>query len=88
MYTYHVKNTRVPEHLRLQAFVAGHARLFAAVTDYPDLRMVDIKYVMGVRAELQQLGYRTRIRYRGPHKQHRDTVKHCARAFTVYFKEQ
>ena len=50
--------------------------------------MIPIKYADSIRAQLKQLGYRVRIRYRGPHAQHRDTVKSDARAFTVYFKPQ
>jgi predicted RNA binding protein YcfA (HicA-like mRNA interferase family) len=48
--------------------------------------MVPIKYADSIRAQLKHLGYRVRIRYRGPHAQHRDTRKIDARAFTVYFK--
>jgi len=88
MYTYHAKNTRVPEQIRTEAFVAGFARLYAAVTDSPDLRMVPIDHVDGVRSELKQLGYQVRIRYRGPHGQQQDTHKKNARAFTVYFREE
>lgn len=50
--------------------------------------MVPIKYADSIRAQLKQLGYRVRIRYRGPHTQHRDTLKRDARAFTVYFKPE
>ena len=50
--------------------------------------MVPIKYADSIRDQLKQLGYRVRIRYRGPHTQHRDTLKRDARAFTVYFKPQ
>jgi hypothetical protein len=88
MYNYHVKNTRVPSHLRTAAFVSGFAGLYAAITESPDLRMIPIKYVDGVRSELKQLGYQVRIRYRGPHAQQRDTHKSDARAFTVYFQEE
>jgi hypothetical protein len=47
--------------------------------------MVPIDRVDAVRTGLQDLGYRVRIRYRGPHKQQRDTLKRNAHAFTVYF---
>ena len=50
--------------------------------------MVPIKYADSIRAQLKQLGYRVRIRYRGPHAQKRDTLKSDAKAFTVYFKSQ
>jgi hypothetical protein len=70
-----------------ESFIAGYAELYQTVRSYPDLRMVPIECVDGVRHGLRQLGYRTRIRYRGPHKQQRDTLKRNARAFTVYFPE-
>jgi len=88
MYSYHAKNTRVPEQIRTEAFVAGFVRLYAAVTGSPDLRMVPIQYEQGVRSELKQLGYQVRIRYRGPHGQQQDTHKADAQAFTVYFQEE
>jgi hypothetical protein len=48
--------------------------------------MVPIEHYDAVKSGLKQLGYRVRIRYRGPHAQQRDTHKSDARAFTVYFK--
>jgi hypothetical protein len=50
--------------------------------------MVPIEHYDAVKTGLKQLGYRVRIRYRGPHAQQRDTHKADARAFTVYFKDQ
>jgi hypothetical protein len=50
--------------------------------------MVPIDRVEAVRTGLKQLGYRVRIRYRGPHAQQRDTHKQDAQAFTVYFLEE
>ena len=88
MYSYHPQNTGVPGHMKTQAFVAGYTELYSAVTESPNLRMVPIKYVDGVRNGLKQLGYQVRIRYRGPHAQQRDTHKSDARAFTVYFQEE
>jgi hypothetical protein len=71
-----------------EAFIAGLPELYRTVKEYPDLRLVPIDRVDAVRAGLQDLGYRVRIRYRGPHKQQRDTLKRNARAFTVYFLEE
>ena len=88
MYSYHPQNTGVPGYMKTQAFVAGYTELYSAVTESPNLRMVPIKYVDGVRNGLKQLGYQVRIRYRGPHAQQRDTHKSDARAFTVYFQEE
>lgn len=88
MYTYHPKNTRVPtRNLVTQSFVAGLVNLYELIRNNPDLRMVPIEHYDTVKSGLKQLGYRVRIRYRGPHAQQRDTHKADARAFTVYFKE-
>jgi len=88
VYTYHAQNTCVPRSdLRARLFMIGHVDLYDLVNHNPDLRMVPIQYLEPMRSALKQLGYRARIRYRGPHKQQQDTHKHLARAFTVYFKE-
>lgn len=86
MYTYHPENTQVPVDLKTASFIAGFSDMFALVQENPDLRMVPIRHLNAVRSGLRQLGYRVRIRYRGPHAQQRDTHKADARAFTVYFK--
>jgi predicted RNA binding protein YcfA (HicA-like mRNA interferase family) len=86
MYTYHPKNTCVHKELKVEAFIAGFTELYDTVVANPDLRMIPIVHVDQIRHQLKQLGYRTRIRYRGPHAQQRDTHKADARAFTVYFK--
>lgn len=70
-----------------EAFIAGLPELYRTVKQYPELRMVPIDRVDAVRTGLKQLGYNVRIRYRGPHRQQRDTLKQNAHAFTVYFKE-
>jgi hypothetical protein len=49
--------------------------------------MVPIDKLEPVRDGLYRLGYRFRIRYRGPHRPKHDTLKRDARAFTVYFVE-
>ena len=88
MYTYHLENTQVPKRdLVTQSFVAGLTELFEVVQANPDLRMIPIKHYTAVKTGLRQLGYRVRIRYRGPHAQQRDTHKADARAFTVYFRD-
>lgn len=71
-----------------EAFIAGLPALYQTVKEYPDLRMVPVDRVDAVRSGLQELGYRIRIRYRGPHLRQRDTLKRNARAFTVYFLEE
>ena len=77
----------MPVDLKTASFIAGFSDMFALVQENPDLRMVPIRYLDAVRSGLQQLGYRVRIRYRGPHAQQRDTHKADARAFTVYFRD-
>ena len=88
MYTYHPENTLVPVDLKTASFIAGFTELYHTAIVNPNLRVVPIKYADSIRSQLKQLGYRVRIRYRGPHAQHRDTVKSEARAFTVYFKSR
>jgi hypothetical protein len=89
VYTYHPENTQVPfRDLVTRSFIAGFVELYELTKSNPDLRMVPIKHYTAVKTGLEQLGYRVRIRYRGPHAQQRDTHKADARAFTVYFKSQ
>jgi hypothetical protein len=71
-----------------EAFVAGLPILYQTAREYPTLRMVPIDRLDGVREGLNLLGYNYRTRYRGPHRQQRDTLKRNARAFTIYFKEE
>jgi len=76
------------KHLPVESFISGNAPLYSVVRDYPDLRMVPIDHVEIVRTGLHRLGYRFRIRDRGPHGRQRDTHKADARAFTVYLQEE
>ena len=76
------------KHLPVETFIAGFGDLHMLLQDYPDLRMVPIDHVETVRTGLHRLGYRFRIRYRGPHGRQRDTHKADARAFTVYIEEE
>jgi len=78
-----------PSTLKTEAFISGRVDLYNAVRENPQLRMVPIAQLSGVRHGLQQLGYSVRIRYRGPRRaiHNKDTLKRDARAFTVYFFE-
>ena len=76
----------MPRDLKTASFIAGFTELYHTAIVNPKFRMVPIAYADSIRTQLKQLGYRVRIRYRGPHTQHRDTLKRDARAFTVYFK--
>ena len=91
MLTYHMMVSKMyylHGDLVTESFVAGLSGLYQIVKEYPTLRMVPIDRVEAVRTGLKQLGYRVRIRYRGPHAQQRDTHKQDAQAFTVYFLEE
>jgi hypothetical protein len=77
----------IPNNLKTEAFIAGKIDLYNAVRENSHLRMVPIAQLDSVRRDLQQLGYRIRIRYRGPHLPQHDTLKQNARAFTIYFYE-
>jgi hypothetical protein len=79
--------TYTPDNLKTEAFIAGKAELYNVVKAHPKLRMVPIDKLEPVRDGLHRLGYRFRIRYRGPHRPQHDTLKCDARAFTVYFFE-
>lgn len=74
--------------LKTETFISGNVPFYNVVREYPELRMVPIQYYDTVKFGLSQLGYRFRIRYRGPHRPQHDTLKHNARAFTVYLQEE
>ena len=76
------------KHLPVETFIAGFGELHMLLQDYPDLRMVPIEHYSTVKSGLHRLGYRFRIRYRGPHRPEHDTLKADARAFTVYIEEE
>jgi len=76
------------KHLPVETFIAGFGDLHMLLKDYPDLRMVPIQHYDTVKSGLINLGYRFRIRYRGPHRPEHDTLKRDARAFTVYLQEE
>jgi hypothetical protein len=79
----------INQNLKTEAFVAGCIELYNAVRENPQLRMVPIAQLDGVRHGLKQLGYRIRVRYRGPRRviHDKDTLKQHARAFTIYYHE-
>ena len=73
--------------LKSLAFMSGCVELYDELYCNPELRMVSIDKLDTIRNGLHQLGYKFRIRYRGPHRWQRDTLKRNARAFTVYITE-
>ena len=76
------------KHLPVETFIAGFVDFHMLLKEYPELRMVPIKHYTTVKSGLHRLGYRFRIRYRGPHRPEHDTLKNDARAFTVYLQEE
>ena len=74
----------ITDSLKTEAFIAGKTELYNLVKTNPQLIMVPIDKLETVRDGLCKLGYRFRIRYRGPHGPRGDTLKATARAFTVY----
>jgi hypothetical protein len=77
----------IPNNLKTEAFIAGKIDLYNAVRENSHLRMIPIAQLDSVTRDLKQLGYRIRVRYRGPHLPQHDTLKQNARAFTIYFYE-
>jgi len=74
--------------LPTETFISGNVPLYTLVREYPELRMVPIEYHDTVKTGLINLGYRFRIRYRGPKSRSGETHKTRARAFTVYIEQE
>ena len=74
--------------LPTETFISGDAPFYNIVRAYPELRMVPIQHYDTVKVGLTNLGYKFRIRYRGPHRPEHDTLKQDALAFTVYIQEE
>ena len=74
------------KNLKTESFIAGYTGLYDVVLVNPQLQMIPINHLDAVRDGLYKLGYKFRVRYRGPHKRNRDTLKCNARAFSVYLK--
>jgi hypothetical protein len=71
--------------LKVAAFVAGYGQLYMDIVDR-NLAHVPIDQLEETRRQIKSLGYRTRIRFRGPRigTDGHHTLKKHARAFTVY----
>ena len=80
--------TRVPPGFAVQCFTAGYEDLLGLLRTNPNLRCVPIRYLDSIREFTRELGYKTRIRYRGPHGRNRDTRRRDAYGFTVYFGQE
>jgi len=71
--------------LTVAAFIAGYAELYTNIVERK-LYHVPISQLDITRNQLKSLGYKPRIRYRGPRigTDNRHTLKRHAVAFTVY----
>lgn len=71
--------------LKVAAFIAGYGQLYENIVNR-NLAHVPISQLEQTRNELKSLGYRARIRFRGPRigTDRRHTLKKHAKAFTVY----
>jgi len=71
--------------LKVAAFIAGYGQLYTDIVDR-NLAHVPISQLEETRHQIKSLGYRTRIRFRGPRigTDRRHTLKQHAKAFTVY----
>lgn len=74
--------------LKTETFISGNVQFYNVVQEFPELRMVPIEHYDTVKSGLTNLGYRFRIRYRGPKGPCGETYKRRARAFTVYFQQE
>jgi len=71
--------------LKVAAFIAGYGQLYNNIVER-NLAHVPISELARTRHELKSLGYKARIRFRGPRigTDNRHTLKKHAKAFTVY----
>jgi len=71
--------------LKTAAFIAGYGQLYQDIVDR-NLAHVPIGQLEETRTQLKNLGYKVRIRFRGPRigTNNRHTLKQHAKAFTVY----
>jgi hypothetical protein len=67
--------------------MAGYGQLYEDIVDRR-LSWLPMDQLDRVKSQIHSLGYRTRIRWRGPRigTDGRHTLKRHARAFTVYIK--
>jgi hypothetical protein len=74
--------------LPTETFISGNVPFYTVVREFPELRMVPMQHYDTVKTGLTNLGYRFRIRYRGPKSRSGETLKSRARAFTVYLQTE
>jgi hypothetical protein len=74
--------------LKTETFISGNVPFYTVVQEFPELRMVPMVHYDTVKNGLHNLGYRFRIRYRGPHSRSGETHKSRARHFTVYLQTE
>ena len=71
----------VPNELKTTSFIAGKAELYNELCSNPELRLVPINKLYTIKDSLYKLGYKFRVRYRGPHSRSGETLKRNAYAF-------
>lgn len=74
--------------LATATFISGNVALYSVVREFPTLSRIPIVHYDTVKTGLHRLGYRFRIRYRGPRGRSGEARKATARAFTVYFQQE
>ncbi len=74
--------------LATETFISGNVPFYNVVREFPELRMVPMGHYDTVKTGLSRLGYRFRIRYRGPKGPCGETYKSRARHFTVYLQTE
>ncbi len=74
--------------LATETFISGNVPFYNVVREFPELRMVPMEHYDTVKTGLARLGYRFRIRYRGPKGPCGETYKSRARHFTVYLQTE
>lgn len=74
--------------LATATFISGDVALYNLVREFPTLSRIPMIHYHTVKTGLHRLGYRFRIRYRGPRGRSGEARKATARAFTVYFQQE
>ena len=74
--------------LATATFISGDVLFYNVVREFPSLSRVPMAHYDTVKKGLHRLGYRFRIRYRGPRSRSGEARKATARAFTVYFQQE
>jgi hypothetical protein len=74
--------------LATATFISGDVPFYTVIREFPSLSRIPMEHYDTVKKGLHRLGYRFRIRYRGPRSRSGEARKATARAFTVYFQQE